>query len=421
VRRRLLIITYYSPPDTSVGGARWAAMSEWLRQMGHEVTILTSRASGSLPDDGPWLRRTGDLAAADRLRVLLKRGTLDSTRAGAIVQTPAPSLFTDVLVPDEHLLTWVSGAVASARRLVRERAVDCVVSSGPPNSVHLLPFALGRHRPAWIGDFRDGWRFEPLRAPWPTSAQDRLDAYLERRVVASAEAVIGATRPIADDLRGRLGANSRHVPNGWNPALDSRTQPTRRAELASQCLNIVHTGTLSGSWGRDPAPLLAALRRLAENHPERASRLRLVLAGRLTTEEQCLLAESGVERIVEHVGRLDRDAVHALQREADVLLLITSPVHTSEATGKLFEYLGAGRPIIALAANNEAARIVRETGTGVTVGPYDVEGIEAALNSALDGTLAAAYAPRGLDAYIYPRPAEQVAELVEEAIARRRA
>ena len=107
-----------------------------------------------------------------------------------------------------------------------------------------------------------------------------------------------------------------------------------------------------------------------------------------------------------------------VQRSADALVLLTSR-NSSEATGKLFEYLFSGRPIVALAENNEAARIVRETSTGVTVPPDDVEAIAAALRRVVSGELVREYAPRNLDQYEYPRPAEQMAELVEEAIRRR--
>ncbi len=123
---------------------------------------------------------------------------------------------------------------------------------------------------------------------------------------------------------------------------------------------------------------------------------------------------------VRYVGQLSREGSLALQRSADALLLMTSAHHVSHATGKLYEYLTAGKPIIALARGNEAARIVQATGTGVTVAPDDVEGIAHALLTAVDGTLGAAYAPRGRDRYVYPAPAEAVAELVERAIERRR-
>jgi glycosyltransferase involved in cell wall biosynthesis len=419
VAQRRLVITYYFPPDPSVGGARWAAMSEWLRRAGHEVTILTTRAAGSLPDDEPWTRRTVDLVAVDALRRVLGRPALSTARAGTFVQKPAPRLFTDVVVPDEHLLSWVAGALPAARRLVREREIDCVVTSGPPHSAHLLALMLGRRRPAWIADFRDGWRFEPLRGRWPTAAQDGLDARLERHVARAAEVIVGVTRPIAEDFAARLGARSAYVSNGWNPSLDERLVSVERPTLDPDKVNVVHTGKLSGHRGRDPRPLFGALRRLQSDDPAAASRLRIILAGRLDSEEEELLRELDQGGAVVPLGHLGRDSAAALQRDADALLLLTSKGHVSQATGKLFEYLAAGHPIIALAEGNEASRIVEETGTGLTVAPDDVEGITRALSAALDGTLAAAYEPHGLEQYFYPGPAEAVAELIERAIARR--
>jgi glycosyltransferase involved in cell wall biosynthesis len=174
---------------------------------------------------------------------------------------------------------------------------------------------------------------------------------------------------------------------------------------------LVYTGNLSGAWGRDPEPLLRALVQLERE----GSRFRLIHAGGLTTTEQALIEHVGASDLVEHLGTLGRERTHALQRSAKALVLVTSR-HASEATGKLFEYLAAGRPIVALAAGNEAARIVRETGTGVAVAPDD--GIVRALRRVESGELERAYTARGVERYTYPAPAESVAELIEQAVAR---
>lgn len=406
-------------------------MSEWLRRAGHEVTVLTSKSNGRGIDDEPWVLRTFDMGASGSLRRLLRRSPAPPAQALGYVHKPPPRWFTDVVVPDECLLTWCPAALARARRLAAEREIDCVVSSGPPHSMHVLALLMGRRRPAWVADLRDGWRFEALRPPWPTRGQDRLDATLERRTLQAADAVIGVTGPIADDVRARLGVLSAHVPNGWSPELVSLDRaspelaPPRNCHLPSRLdrerVNLVYTGTLSGPRGRDPRPLFAAMRRFAAERPAAASRLRVVLAGRLDTDEERLLRTLDLGDAVTHVGSLSRAAAIALQRDADALLLLTGPGHTSEATGKLFEYLAAGRPILALARENVAARIVAETGTGVAVTSDDVGAVAQALEETVDGTLAATYKPHGLERYIYPRPAEKAAELIELAIARAQA
>ena len=81
--------------------------------------------------------------------------------------------------------------------------------------------------------------------------------------------------------------------------------------------------------------------------------------------------------------------------------------------------MAAGRPIIALAEGNEAARIVAETNTGVLVSPDDSAAIALALRAAVSGELERAYEPRGTERYTYPALAEQMASVVETAIERR--
>jgi glycosyltransferase involved in cell wall biosynthesis len=332
-----------------------------------------------------------------------------------------PALVADLLVPDAHALTWNPAAAWAARRLVRQRRIDCIITSGPPHSTHLIPLLLGRRRPAWIADFRDGWRFEPLRGPWPLPGQSALDGFLERTVVTKADLIIGVTRPIADDLAGRLGARSACVSNAWDPDLEDLVAHADVPRLDPDAVNIVHAGRLyiHRSNRRDPGPLGPALRLLLERRPDAAERLRILVAGPTDPEQERYLRELDPADMIRHFGHLPHDRMLALERRADALLLVTAPALVSLATGKLFEYLVAGRPIIALAHGNEAARIVEQTGTGVTLPMEDSEGLAGAFEAALDGSLSEAYSPRDLDAYVYPAPARRVAELVERAVAHR--
>jgi glycosyltransferase involved in cell wall biosynthesis len=422
--RRILVITYYYPPSTSSGGTRWAAMVRHLRALGHRVWVITSASTGALADDAEQgVVRAFDLVTSPSLRRALRRPPLAQS-GGAVADIAAPALLASVIVPDAELVSWVPAALLAARRLIARHDIECVITSGPPDSAHVAGLLLGRRRPAWIADFRDGWTFQPLRGPWPTAAQRRLDAGLERAVATHAERTIGATRPIADDLAQRLGSRSRWISNGWDPALE----PDVAAAEAAPGLGppqdgwatLVHTGLFSGprargAHGRDPRVLLQALRRVNEEAGERARRVRLLLAGRENIEDRELLAAAGLGDAVRHLGLLDRASAIALQRSGDGLLLITGS-DSSEATGKIFEYLASGRPVVGLAKDNEAARIIEATRCGVVVAPDDRAGIEAALRALADGTLARSHAPRDLERYIYPGPAHAVLELVEEAI-----
>jgi glycosyltransferase involved in cell wall biosynthesis len=417
--RAFLVIVHPYPPTPSSGAHRWGAIVKYLRRAGHDVRVVTSGAFGTLadPEQERGVTRTADLMASPRLRRLAGIAPLAAPDGSAAPPGGAapelPAVLTRVLVPDAFLASWAPMALAAAWRSLRQQPADCVISSSPNESAHVVGLALRRRLGhAWIADLRDGWTFERFLPEFPTAAQRSLNRAVERRALTGADAVMAATEPIAADLRRRLGIEVAHVPNAWDPDLDAGVAPPRRPD--GDRLELVHTGKLSGGWGRDPRPLLRGLRRLAD---ERPGRFRLKLAGRLDEEDARLIAEAGLGDAVEHVGQLGRAEAVRLQRGAGVLLLITSR-HSGEATGKLFEYLASGRPILAVGGINEAARIVTETGTGLAVDSDDEGAVLAALRTAVSGALP--YSPRGLEQYLYPSPAERVTELAERADARRR-
>jgi glycosyltransferase involved in cell wall biosynthesis len=419
--RRILVVTYPFPPMPSVGGNRWLAMAKYLRRAGHTLDILTTSAFGALPDDAQMgVYRSDDLIAARWLRTLMRRPALPKAGEAAAIDRPPQAIVTKLLVPDHNVVTWVPLAARAARRLVRERGYDCVITTSAYESTHLVGLCLGRGRPAWIADFRDGWSFHPWREPFPTALQRRLDVWLESTVVRSADRTIVVERPVGEDFRERLGVDVGYAPNGWDPELEREADEALAPQLEDAAITIVHTGKLTGGWGRHPGALFDAMRRLREEDPQAGARVRLVLAGRLDEDERQLIDEARLDGMVRHVGVLTRAQAMALQRRADVLLLITSPTLVWELPGKVFEYFGAGRPILALAHENEAAQVVQETGTGWTVPPRDVDAIVAVLRRlALEG--AKWPIDRGrLEPYIYPRPAEVVEAEVERAIATRR-
>ncbi len=423
--RRILVVTYHYPPSTTSGAARWGAMVRHMRALGHRVWVITSAGASGGADGEPDVVAARDLVTSSLLRRVLRRPALAQT-GGPSEDVPAPALLTSVLVPDAELLSWGPSAYLAARRLLAREEIDCLITTGPPDSAHVVGLALGARRPAWIADFRDGWTFQPLHAPWPTAAQRRLDAALERAVATRAQRTIGATRPIADDLAARLGARAHCVSNGWDPALEADVAAARvPIAPADGWVTLVHTGVFNGPrsrgpLGRDPRGLLEALRDVNAGAVHGGRRVRLVLAGRERLEDREIVAAAGLGDAVVHVGLLDRAGAVALQRSADAVLLVTG-AGSSEATGKLFEYLASGRPILALAAGNEAARIVAESGCGVAVAPGDVPAIERALRALAAGTLERSVDPAALERYVYPGPARAALELVEEAIDARRA
>lgn len=415
--RRILLSAYTYPPMPTVGANRWDSMARHLRALGHEVQVVTTSAFGARPGEGDDVVRTVDLTASPRLRRLLRRPPLVAAEGPAAANSPAPAPMMRLAVPDPYLLSWVAPAAVELRRQVASWRPDCLITTSPYESVHLGPLLLGRRRPAWLADLRDGWCFEPHRLPFYTEAQQRLDRWLEARALTAADGVLAATMPIAEDLERRLGIRAAYVPNGWDPALEGAEGGAAPA-LAETKVTLVYTGTLTGTGGRDPRGLLRALGLLLERDPGVVDRLELVIAGQPGPDDAQLIAAAGVESLVRHVGRLARPDALALQRAADAVVLLTS-AHGSEATGKLFEYLACGRPILTLTGRSEAARIVEATSTGTVAPPDDPEAIAAALAGLIDNDVSAGYSPAGLDRYVYPSPALAVVREVERVVADR--
>jgi glycosyltransferase involved in cell wall biosynthesis len=413
--RSILLVAYFFPPCRDTGVLRPATMSKWLRRLGHRVTVLTTSAYGDQPDDAA----TGVVRTADvqRWRARLHGEAGIGALFDSDTYSGRPHPLSKLVVPDPLAAAWMPFARSRALALHRRTPFDCVITTSPPESVHAIGMALRRRGVPWVADVRDAWTFEPLRPAFPTGAQRRLDERLERRWLGAADAVVCVSEPAADDLRRRGIAEPLLIPNGWDPEATGDAEPAPTGLLDPERVSLVYTGRF-GTYGRDPSALVEALARLASGDPDAAGRLELVVAGPLTEAEASLLQRDVSPARIVRAGSLPREQALALQREADALLLIAQPTRSQLLNIKLFEYLAAGRPILALAAGTEAGRIVSEVG-GEAVRADDPAAIAAALRRVAAGALEPP-PPDAVAAYTYPVPAERMAAAVESAIAKTR-
>ena len=167
-----------------------------------------------------------------------------------------PSRLASVVVPDLSLLTWLPFALPTALRLSRARHFDCVLTTSPPPSAHLWAWRSGGEAPVDRGAPRR-LDLEPPHAPWPLRLSASSTA-TERRVLIQADAVIGVTSPIVEDVRARLGLDAALITNGYDP---EDVPPDRPGAIrcSTRSHSLVHTGRLSRRrWSI--VPLLEGMR-----------------------------------------------------------------------------------------------------------------------------------------------------------------
>jgi len=419
MNRSLLMVTQYHPPSEMVAARRSAGFARYLEGLGHRVTVVTSKAlgtgSGVQAEAGDVLSTRDLMSSRLNWRRHNLRALTGEAHAAAPAYTANASRLSRVIVPDVTALTWLPYMLPAVARLARRRHFDCVLTTSGPESVHGAGLWLRRRGIGWIADLRDGWTFESIHAFPPPL--DRVDRSMERAVMTRADVVTAVSDPIADDLRARYGADVHTLTNGYDP---EEVPPASDGDplLASDRFSLVHTGRIAAGQ-RTPAPLLDAIRLVRDRSPEIADRIELVLAGPLTAEELALIGAPDLRGVVRHAGTLPRRRALELQRAASGLLLLTSGSRRGEATGKLFEYLAAERPILVVGEDSEAARIVRATASGLIAPAGDVPAIAAALRELVTG----GPEPHGHPAvsrtdYSYPRLTARLAELVELAVER---
>ena len=410
VGRSILLVAQLAPPSELSAARRVAGLARYLDRLGHGVTVLTSVASGRGPVPGARVVRTRDAMVG---ALNWRRASFQALAGGGDGGYEAvPSRLASAFVPDLAVAGWLPFALPRARALAGR--ADAVITTSPPHSGHLAGLALHARGLPWVADFRDGWTFESDRPDWPLGAQRELDAGLERLVARSADALVAVTEPIAADLRARFDREVATITNGFDPEehVPGDSRPSLDAVApAPDRHTLLHAGRMAYA-GRSPRPLLAAL----EAAPDLADRIEVLFAGPLSVEERGLIERSPVARAV---GSLDRTRTLALESASDSLLVLTSGRRRGEATQKVFEYLAAGKPIVVIGEDTEAARIVQAAEAGIVARSDDPAAITDALRIAVaaDGARPARAA---IDRYSYATLATEMAEQVERAIAARR-
>jgi glycosyltransferase involved in cell wall biosynthesis len=289
-------------------------------------------------------------------------------------------------IPDARV-GWLATGVGPGARLAREFGARVVYSSSPPYTCALLGRAVARRAGIpWVPEFRDPWTGF-LSAPVRPAPAARLDRRLERECYRDATRLVVAWEGIARDFAAKYprvdASKVRHIPNGFDPQDFAHTAP-----VVNDRFTVVYTGSLYGV--RNPDGILRAAALLLARGRLDPDRVRLRFVGRFGDDVRAMFRRPEVAAVVEEVAYLPHADSVAQTLGAHVLLLLVDETDGAEGIvpGKVFEYLGARRPVLAVAPEGAVARLVRETGAGDVVPPGDVDGIARALAARYEEWLA---------------------------------
>jgi glycosyltransferase involved in cell wall biosynthesis len=366
-QRNLLVLAYYFPPWGGAGVQRTLKYVKYLPQFGWQPQVITAQPRALTVSDSTLIQ---DLPAglsvyATPIRMLPK----------ALPWRVRSWLARWVLVSDQQA-GWAPFAQRQAEALIQRRQVQAIYTTSAPYTAHLVGLRLKqRFGLPWIADFRDPWVGNVTLNP-PTAWHRMRIQRWERQVITAADRITAVSEPMTDAFRAAYPmVNPKHfltVPNGYDPDDFVQVDPLGRKP---DRLGIVYSGSFYGQ--RSSQPFLQALNNvlMQGNIPRSAIQVRLV--GNVGQSTMDLVRTMGLADVVEIIGYVAHRQSVGYVLGADVLLLIIAPGPGSEGvlTGKIFEYLAARRPILALTPPSAAADLIRESRSGVVVDPENVAAI----------------------------------------------
>lgn len=363
----ILLVAAKFPPYNTIGALRLGKLAKYLAERGHEVRVLTARNLPILSNlaveieaqqitRSDWLNVNflPELVFGGRQRVAAqgyKTGSTGLKRLGYLYRT----LFN---IPDE-LIGWLPYALRAGQKLLEGWLPDLIFASMPATSLIVASILSRRHRIPWVAELRDLW-VDNQKYDYPAWRR-ALETRLERRVLQSASGFVSVTSPRAEILAKKYSRPTITVANGFD--LEDYPKPEELASPDPRRLRIVYTGTVYTPF-QDAAPLFDALRILGKE----AGDIQVIFYCRYPEFLLTQAARLGVAPLVAAGGLVPYRASLRAQMEADVLLYLlwNDPQEQGAILAKLYEYLGARRPILAVGrGHDQAAEIVRQRRAGL--------------------------------------------------------
>jgi glycosyltransferase involved in cell wall biosynthesis len=410
--KSILCISHVFPPVPLTGAHRTRAVVRHLPAYGWRPVVVTVRPELDTPTDPSLLQGlpkdlviyrtpapqlltllTDWLSGIRRLRRRLRSARAAETQNqdnGSTTAGTDSAGFLDGLtwclkIPDLSI-GWIPWGLFAALRAVTRHKCRAIYSSAPPWTAHLIGLLAKRYtRLPWIADFRDPWRANPFHRV-PYRLLDRFDARLERSVVREADWVICNSESVRRNFMTRFPDRADRfitIPNGYDPEDFADLQPRRL--VGPDRLVLTHAGGFYGR--RRPDSIFRAIRLLLDR-AVLDDQICLQLVGHDRYEGKPLAAMAADHGVADHLllpGEVPHRQALELMRGSDIQLLVGfgGAGGDLQVPAKLYEYMGVGRPVLALAPRQSAiAEVMASLGSlGAVCDPDDAEQIAAAIQA----------------------------------------
>jgi glycosyltransferase involved in cell wall biosynthesis len=379
---KVLIVTYYWPPSGGAGVQRWLKFSKYLPEFGWDPIILTvdkafaaypvtdNSLAGDLPSTIKVFTTPAtnyfDIYKKDKSRIPSSgfANSVDNTFKGKLLRFVRGNFF----IPDPRK-GWNKYAFKKACELIEKEGIGHVITTSPPHSTQLIGLRIKKKYPAikWIADLRDPWTdIYYYKKFYPTVISKAIDLKFEKSVLNKADKIITVGRSLKKIFSDKIpGVNRKTeiITNGYD-----ESDFTEVPEIVPKRFTITYVGTLSDIYPIEG--LIPALKTLQSSGKDFILRF----VGTVSEKTRKLLLSEIPENCLEFLPYvIHTDAIKYMMSSSLLVLII--PLHQSNKsiiTGKLFEYLATGKPIICLGpVDGDAAEIIATCRAGKTFAYYD--------------------------------------------------
>ncbi len=374
--KKVLIITYYWPPAGGPGVQRWLKFVKYLRDFDIEPVVyipenptyplLDAEFEKEIPKGIQVIKKPifepYNLASlfSKKQTKTISSGIITEEKNQGFLQKMMLYIRGNFFIPDARKF-WVKPSVKFLENFLKEEKIDTIITTGPPHSLHLIGLKLKKKlNITWLADFRDPWTQIGYHSKLKLNKNSqKKHQKLEKKVLQAADKIIVTSFTTQEEFQQKTDKPIHLITNGFDDfILPVDIQKNNKFTFS-------HIGSLLS--GRNPEVLWQVFNELIQEDKEFAKVFQLQLVGAISPGVLKSIKNAGLSNYLEQVGYIKHSEALKLQRQSSVLLLleIDSELTQGILPGKLFEYLQAETPILAIGPKKwDAERIITETGTG---------------------------------------------------------